>query len=197
MTALAGHHHVPSLLTGNEPGLSLLTARIGRRFSAGNSGVILGGIGASAFTVPDSLRRVRPAYSSPSQFFRQKIYHGGTGTSIAIGIDKARAMWLVCRHSGKPSDRQADTFSYKEVQGNYETYPHTALALLPVADSGSGSRVHRRCCLRWSGGSGPRREHHRRQRRRSPGSDLTARGGGRRNGDSAARASATGNGRYR
>ncbi len=84
MTALAGHHHVPSLLTGNEPGLSLVAAKIGRRFSAGNSGVILGGIGASASTVPDSLGRVRPAYSSPSQYFAEKFITVMSKASIAI-----------------------------------------------------------------------------------------------------------------
>ena len=73
----------PSLLTGNEPGLRLFTANIGGRFSAGDSGVILGGIGASFSTVPDSLERVRPAYSSPSQSFGENSITGPARASIA------------------------------------------------------------------------------------------------------------------
>ncbi len=79
---LAGHHHVPSLLTGNEPGLNLMAADFGWRFSAGNSGVILGGISASVSTVPDSLERLRPAYSSPSTFFAENFITVQTRASI-------------------------------------------------------------------------------------------------------------------
>ena len=75
-TSLAGHHHVPLLLTGNEPGLSLLTADFGRQISAGSSGGILGGTIVPAFTGSGSLRRSSSAYSSPSQLFTENSNTG-------------------------------------------------------------------------------------------------------------------------
>ncbi len=75
-TSLAGHHHVPLLLTGNEPGLSLLAADFGRRISAGSSGGILGGTTVPAFTGSGSLRRSSSAYSSPSQLFTKNSNTG-------------------------------------------------------------------------------------------------------------------------
>ena len=93
MTALAGHHHVPSLLTGNEPGLSLLTDVFGRRVSAGSSGGILGGTIVPASTRPGSLRRSSSAYSSPSQLFEQNsITRPLPGQSLRL-FTRTRLCW--------------------------------------------------------------------------------------------------------
>ena len=125
-TALAGHHHVPSLVTGDEPGLGLLAAEIRGRRWAGSSGGILGGCGAPACTGSGSLwRRGCPL---------TRLHHSFSDGSLALPVG--------VRQSGR------DTGS-----GSFQSHS-SGLALFPAATGAAAVTV--KGCGRASGGRGVR-----------------------------------------